>query len=72
MISSAKKNIEFDWCFLILQASWYGSLVALIQSSPEAPLIFSLFNGMFTSESVESLRTACKENVTEEEFTVSQ
>lgn len=52
------------------QASWYGSLISFIQTSPESPLIFSLFHGIFTAETVESLRTSSKEKVTEDEFTV--
>lgn len=50
------------------QASWYGGLVALVQSSPEAPLIFSLFNRIFASDSVETLKAAGK--VADDDFTV--
>jgi len=53
------------------QASWYGSLISFVQSSPEAPVIFSLFHRLFTSESVDSLRQASACKVSDEEFTVS-
>lgn len=53
---------------LLSQASWYGGLVALVQSSPEAPLIFSLFNRIFASDSVETLKAAGK--VPDDDFTV--
>ncbi|KAG5673167.1 hypothetical protein PVAND_003235 [Polypedilum vanderplanki] len=51
------------------KASYYGSLISFIQSSPESPQIFNLIHGIFTSESVDSLRSACKGKVTDEEFT---
>lgn len=73
----SKVNINIMFlCFLtftlrnlLLQASWYGGLVALVQSSPEAPLIFSLFNRLFASDSVESLRSAAGK-VSDDDFTV--
>lgn len=53
-----------------LQACWYGTLISFIQSSPEAPLIFSFFNRLFTAESVESLRQASSGKVSNEDFKV--
>lgn len=56
---------------LIFQASWYGSLISFIQTSPESPAIFSLFHRIFTTENVQSLRKSTAGKVTQDEFTVS-
>ena len=39
------------------KASWFGSLAVLFQTSPESPLIFVILRKLFTSESLESLKT---------------
>ena len=56
------------------RASWEGSLICLLQLSPESPGIFLLFQRLFGAESVEDLKkraVAADIGVTEEEFQVS-
>jgi dipeptidyl-peptidase III len=62
------EDLEKRYSHFFSQASWYGGLVALVQSSPEAPLIFSLINRIFLAETSDSLRASAK--VSDDDFTV--
>ena len=56
------------------RASWNGSLICLLQLSPESPGIFLLFQRLFGAENLEELRKkalAGDAGVTTEDFEVS-
>lgn len=53
----------------ISQASWYGGLICLFQTSPESPGIYLLFHKLFGSQSAEELQSAAEaQGVTKDEF----
>ncbi|CAG2166263.1 unnamed protein product [Oppiella nova] len=39
------------------KASWFGSLINLFQTSPESPLIFTLFRRIFGNQSIDELKS---------------
>ncbi len=55
------------------QASWYGSLICLLQTSPESPGIFLLFQKLFRAQSVNQLKdVAMQQGFTDDEFQVCE
>lgn len=55
------------------QATWVGHLLAVSQSSPEAPLIFSLLRRIFNAESIGDFKSnALAAGASEDDVTVSE
>ncbi len=59
------------YCYYLARASWEGSVICLVQTSPESPPIFLLLRGLFGSQSIQSLREAVRHGLSDEEFKVN-
>lgn len=51
------------------RASWFGGLIALVQTSPESPLIFSLLHRVLLAEPVDQFRENALKIASEDEVT---
>ncbi|KAL4238740.1 bifunctional diacylglycerol diphosphate phosphatase/phosphatidate phosphatase [Mactra antiquata] len=69
---TAFKNLtdkEKKYAHYISQASWYGGLIVLVQTSPESPGIFLLLQKVFRSQPIDDLRKlSLEKGLTEDEF----
>ena len=77
-ISSLAAGKSFDgldkkerlYCHYLSRASWEGAYICLFQTSPESVPIFLFLREVFSRQSVSSLKAACENIATEEEFKV--
>lgn len=58
------------YCHYLARASWEGSSICLLQTSPESVPIFLLLRELFSRQTVSSLKTASESTVNEDEYQV--
>lgn len=63
---------EKHYCHFLSRASWEGAVICLLQTSPESAPIFLLLKELFSSQSIQALREAAADCVSDEEFKVTR
>lgn len=58
------------YCHYLSRASWEGSYICLFQTSPESVPVFLFLRGIFSRQSLASLKADSESLVTHEEFKV--
>ncbi|EDV24047.1 uncharacterized protein TRIADDRAFT_63309 [Trichoplax adhaerens] len=53
-------NVEKHYAHYLSKASWEGSLIVFLQTSPESPIIFLLFQSLYSAQTVDELKAACQ------------
>ncbi|XP_071446731.1 dipeptidyl peptidase 3 [Hetaerina americana] len=63
-------SAEKKYAHFLSRAAWHGGLIALVQTSPESPLIYSLLHRAFSSQSLGKLKKIAIEDakLTEDEY----
>lgn len=72
---TAFKNLTHQeqlYAHYLSKACWFGSLVVLVQTSPESPAIFALLRKLFSAKPIEVLKSIAleKAGMNEEEWKV--
>lgn len=49
-------NTEKLYAHFLAKASWQGSLIVFLQTSPESPVIFLLFQSLYSGQSISQLK----------------
>lgn len=52
-------NTEKLYAHYLARASWQGSLIVFLQTSPESPIIFLLFQSLYSGQSISQLKADC-------------